>query len=177
MRFYTRIIILVVFLFIAFSSCKVIDPAEAIPSYIRIGKIDLNTNYSTQGDSSNGIVDAWVYVDDQAIGAFELPVSIPVLNEGKRNVKISPGIKLNGMSGYRSIYPFYDSYVISNFELIKDSVRSIYPSVQYNANTKFYFKEDFEMGTMLVKTSISDTSIVIVDKDNPTSNNKKYGAI
>ncbi|MFA6924971.1 MAG: hypothetical protein WC223_12060 [Bacteroidales bacterium] len=178
MKLYTRIIILAFFLFIAFGSCKVINPAEETPSYIHINKIDLNTNYSTQGDSSNNISDAWVYIDDDAIGAFELPATIPILNEGNHKIEIGPGIKLNGMAGYRSKYPFYESYINSNFKLVKDTIRAIYPSVQYIASAKFAFKEDFENpGTIFEKTSLSDTSIVIEDRGNPTSNNKKCGAI
>jgi len=52
-----------------------INPAEPIPSYIHIDKIDLTTDYSSQGTSSNKITDAWIYVDNELIGAFEMPVT------------------------------------------------------------------------------------------------------
>ena len=54
------------------------------------------------------ITDAWVTMDGINLGVFELPAQIPILDEGEHNFRISPGIKENGMSATRMIYPFYE---------------------------------------------------------------------
>lgn len=141
---------------VSVNSCDFINPEEPVPSYIHIDKFTLTTT-SEQGSSSSKITDAWVYVDDQLIGAFELPATFPVLQEGIHNVKIKPGIKVNGIAATRAIYPFY-TYYSSDVTLIKDSAITINPTITYNASTVFEWKEAFEDGGISIeKTMFSDT--------------------
>jgi hypothetical protein len=148
-----------------FGSCEVFNPEEQIPSYIHIDKIDLNTT-SEQGSNSSKITDAWVYVDDQLVGAYELPVTLPVLSSGVHTVVIKPGIKVDGISATRAVYPFYKPYSAS-INLIPDSVITINPTLTYNAYTVFEWKEAFEDGGIsLDKTLFSDTTI---DKTSDTT--------
>ena len=103
-----------------FSSCELYNPSEPIPAYIHIEKFNLTTDYATQGSNSHKITDAWVYVDDQLIGCFELPATFPVITEGTHKVKIVAGIKVNGIASNRGQYPFYNPYEqIVNFEVGK----------------------------------------------------------
>jgi len=141
-----------------FTSCEVFNPEEQIPSYIHIDKIDLNTT-SEQGSNSSKITDAWVYVDDQLVGAYELPVTLPVLFSGTHTVVIKPGIKVNGISATRAVYPFYKPYTAS-INLFPDSIITINPTLTYNTYTVFEWKEAFEDGGISIdKTLFSDTTI------------------
>ena len=54
-----------------FHSCEIINPEEDIPSYIYVEEIKFTSTNPDQGSSSNKILDAWVYVDDELIGAFD----------------------------------------------------------------------------------------------------------
>src|SRR3989337_3990814 len=81
---------------------------EPIPSYIHIDAINLSTNYTIEGSSSNKILNAWIYIDDQSVGAFELPCTVPVLAVGSHEIKIQAGIKENGIDATRIYYPFYE---------------------------------------------------------------------
>lgn len=140
------------------SSCEMFNPAEQIPSYIHIDKIDLTTT-SEQGSNSSKITDAWVYVDDQLVGAFELPATIPVLFNGNHTVVIKPGIKVDGIAATRAVYPFYKPYSVS-INLMPDSVTTINPTLTYNSYTVFEWKEAFEDGGIsIAKTLFSDTTI------------------
>ena len=70
------------------SSCEIFNPEEQVPAYVHLDKIDLNTQ-SDEGSKSHKITDAWVYLDDQLVGTFELPSTFPVLTEnGNHNLKI-----------------------------------------------------------------------------------------
>ena len=147
-----------VVMIVSVNSCDIINPEEPVPSYIHIDKFTLNTT-SEQGSNSSKITDAWVYVDDQLIGAFELPATFPVLFDGTHNVKIKPGIKVNGIAATRAIYPFY-TYYSADANLIKDSVITINPTITYNSATVFAWKEAFEDGGISIEsTAFSDTII------------------
>jgi hypothetical protein len=156
-KVYFSFIFVVLYIFL-FSSCEIYNPQEAIPSYIHIEKINLTTT-TNQGTNSNKITDAWVYIDDQSIGAFELPATFPVLFEGNHKITIKAGIKVSGISMTRAVYPFYEIYS-QDANLVKDSIININPSVIYNSSNIFHWKENFEDGGITIeKTTQSDTSI------------------
>jgi len=143
---------------VSFYSCEMMNPEEEIPSYIHIDQFTLNTQ-SDQGSNSSKITDAWVYVDDQIVGAYELPATIPILSEGNHEVMIKAGIKVNGISETRAIYPFYKPYKIS-LNLIPDSIITINPTITYYSETVFQWKEAFEDGGVTIENTIfSDTLI------------------
>ncbi len=149
-------LVLAIFL-LALSSCELINPDEGIPSYIQIDTITLSTDYAAEGSASHKITDAWVYVDDELVGAYELPATIPVLKSGSHKITINAGIKMNGIAATRIPYPFYESYEVTT-DLFPDSAISLEPNVNYYSSTTFAWKEDFESpGYTLEITSISDT--------------------
>lgn len=144
---------------LAFLGCEKFDPAEQIPSFIQINSIVLDTDYATEGsNSSKGIIDAWVYVESELIGIFELPATIPILHEGEKIINIYAGIKRNGISGNRVKYPMFDKYSITT-TLVPDSIINLNPVVKYNPNVTI-FNEDFETGFLkLYDTSQSNVSL------------------
>lgn len=154
---------------LSISSCELYNPSEPVPAYIHIDKITLSTDFSTEGSNSNKITDAWVYVDDQLIGCFELPASFPVLYEGSHQIKIRPGIKVNGIASTRSPYPFYTIFD-TILSLQKGIKLNLTPSVKYRTNMTFSFMEDFEnTGTIISKSPTAgvDTIIQRIDAPNP----------
>ncbi len=141
-------------------SCDKFDGDQTIPSYIKIDSIHFTAGFGN-GSSSAKITDAWIYVDDELIGAFQLPAEVPVLKKGKHDIRIKAGIKMNGISGTRVDYPFYQPYTGSVY-LAEDSVSTISPSVTYYDGVVFSWMESFEAGGVsMEKTSRSDT---ILDK-------------
>ena len=132
--------------FLSFLLCIIgisCNKEEPIPSYIRIDKIDLTTNYSTEGSNSHKILDAWVYIDDNPVGTFEMPCTFPVLYAGSHNIKIFPGIKENGITETRIAYPFYDKYE-TDVTLAQGQITTIAPAVKYVQGATFQWIEDFE---------------------------------
>jgi len=166
---YSVFITFCLLLAIAFNSCEIYNPSEPIPAYIHIDKISLNTSFSTEGTNSNKITDAWVYIDEQLIGCFELPATFPVLYEGSHQIKIRPGIKVNGIAATRSPYPFYNSYdTIINLQ--KGVKLNLKPIVRYRTNMTFNFMEDFENTGNIIspspKTGVDDT-LKVINTPNP----------
>ncbi len=155
------------FLILFTSSCELYNPAEPIPAYLHIEKIDLTTDYATQGTNSNKISDAWVYVDDQLIGCFELPSTFPVISEGVHTVKIRPGVKVNGIAANRSPYPFFTSYE-QVIDLQVGKTITLSPTISYTPSTFFAFMQDFEaVGITLSPTVTSDTTLQVIASPDP----------
>lgn len=144
---------------LALTSCEVINPEEQIPSYIQIDSIQLNN-----GDlPPHNIVDAWVYLNDDIVGVYELPATIPLLAGGQNDLQIRAGIKMNGITLTRIPYPFFVPYETTT-ELFRDSVLTINPEVNYQGN--IVWEENFEnVGITLQKTSQSDTSVQRLTND------------
>jgi len=107
---HTYTIFIAGFLLLMASACNIINPAEPVPSYVHIEKINLSTTYSPEGSNSSKIADAWVYMDGSLLGCFELPVTFPVIGTGTHSFTIKPGIKVNGIAATRAPYPFFNSY-------------------------------------------------------------------
>tara|TARA_B110000444_G_scaffold131255_1_gene123318 strand:+ start:138 stop:968 length:831 start_codon:yes stop_codon:yes gene_type:complete len=123
---------------LVFASCQKED-AVGIPAYIKIENIYLGEN-----DSNSTITDAWVYINGQLQGVYELPATFPVLEEGNANIKVYAGIKNNGIASDRVIYPFYSSDTTNKVLTINASTE-IYPTVNIKGNIDGKF-DDFDNG-------------------------------
>ena len=118
------------------SSCNIINPAEPVPAYLHVDSFSVKTDPLTQGSSSHRIVDAWVFVDGNIVGAFEMPVNVPVLSAGMHKVTVRPGILVNGIAATRSIYPFYSGYdTVMNLESAKINTAQSNSAVQRPAGS------------------------------------------
>ena len=164
-RLYITLIILVSVL----NSCELYNPAEPVPAYIHIDKFTLTT-LPDEGTNSNKITDAWVYVDEQLIGCFELPATFPVLYEGNHQVRIRAGIKINGIAATRAPYPFFDSYETS-VNMAKGTTITLKPTVKYFPNTHFDFMENFDNVGILFANSPSGTDTSMQQIFAATDNN------
>jgi len=138
------------------------------PSYLEINSIDLTSVLATEGSDAHRIIDAWVFIDDISIGTFELPATVPLLEEGDHKVNIWGGIKVNGISTDRGIYPFYKSYEISHY-FTTGATSTLNPIVTYHSNIQFAWIEDFDLGSSMVKSGLSDTMMVLKSVDTMAS--------
>lgn len=148
-------------------SCRKFEGGQTVPSYIHIDSItvDPNTDYYAFGAPTSKLTDAWVYVDDQLIGAFELPATFPVLKKGAHKVIVYGGIKVDGRSDARDRYPFYQRRVYESLNLVEDSIVTIQPVLSYypiGDGTNLAWTEDFENTSSLLPEPESDANIVRV---------------
>lgn len=136
-------VFLLLFLMLIFYSCD--KQKVQIPSYLEIESVNLVvTDPFQQGTASHKITDAWVYVNDNLQGIYELPATFPVLAQGRNSLKIRAGIKDNGISIIRTEYPFFDFYTSNSFQFYPDSILRVKPVVQYSSGVKIPWIEDFE---------------------------------
>jgi hypothetical protein len=129
----------VLFVFIFFNSCV---KENAVPAYLYIPAFSLTTK-SGEGTSAQKITDAWVYVDGQINGVFQMPVTLPVVEIGKHEISIVAGVRNNGIKSNPVIYPFHTPYKVT-LDLKAGIVETIRPTTAYIANAQFKILEDFE---------------------------------
>ncbi|NCO54752.1 MAG: hypothetical protein COZ21_09690 [Bacteroidetes bacterium CG_4_10_14_3_um_filter_31_20] len=155
------------------NGCNKFDKEEPIPSYIRISKVNLICDSITQGSSQNNITDIWVNLDGNKQGTYEIPTIFPIIAEGKHNLILRAGIKVNGISTSRIIFPFYNQISIdTNF--ISENKLNITPTFTYIPETQFAWLENFQNnGFTLDRTSKSDTLLYI--ENDSVNTNQKYG--
>jgi|AntRauTorckE5430_2_1112549.scaffolds.fasta_scaffold00898_5 hypothetical protein len=132
---------------VQFWSCELIDEPEPIPAYVYIDTIRLETQQNDEGTNSHKIKDAWLFVDNQLIGPYELPMSAPVLHEGEHMIEVFAGMADNGIISYPEVYPFYNRYVTTR-NFVPGETMIVEPTVTYIDKTVFAFIEDFEGGNL-----------------------------
>lgn len=146
-------------LLLIYTSCEIINPEEEVPGYITIDRINLAAE-----SNPLGITDAWVYIDGNLQGVYEIPAEFPVLEKGLHEISILAGIKVNGISATRSWYPFYEPYTIEAD--ISEAKIELDPVIDYEDDIYFMWEENFEnIGISLDTAPSSDTSIVYYDVD------------
>lgn len=133
------------------AACK--DEPEQIPAYLRIEPFTVN---ALGGAGWQKITDGWVYVDNQLLGGFSLPATIPVLEEGEKQVLVFPGVKENGLQSTPSLYPFMQRFE-KNVVFTPGQTVAVQPATQYAPTAIFPWT--IERGTF------DAASIVLEDRD------------
>lgn len=137
-----RSLVQVLVVFILLSSCVKNNPD---PSWLEVNEWQLNSNIQLsglEGELTESLTNAKVWVNDDLLGIFEVPFRIPVLKSGPCNVRIAPVVINNGISATKKVYPFLNVYEI-DAELVQNEVLTINPVTSYKSITNFWV-EDFE---------------------------------
>lgn len=128
------------------NSCELINPEEPQPVYLHIDKFILTTDYVTQGSTSHALTDAWVYIDQQLIGAYEVPATVPVLiEEGTHEISIHGGVQVDGLANLHDQYDYID-FFDTTLSFTKGKITQVQPRVKYIDGAKFEYIEDFDDG-------------------------------
>ncbi|MCI4651379.1 hypothetical protein [Phaeodactylibacter sp.] len=125
-------------------SCDIINPEEPVPGYLHIPAMRVETS-GDEGSASSNLSEAWVSVDGDFVGAYSLPATLPVLEEGPSEVVVQAGVKDNGLGSSPDIYPFFANYE-TQVEMGPNTTDTIRPVFRYSDNTKFAFIENFDEG-------------------------------
>lgn len=150
--------IFTVFLFaLCLSGCgKDIPP----PTYLRIDEYTLEPNIDlNMGQLTHGIMDVWVYIDNENYGVFPVPCVIPLNLEGVKEVRLQAGVRSNGNSAKKIKYPFFEHHVETvNFKRL-DTIH-IQPKTKYYSTTQVWY-EDFEDAAVQINsTPLSNVELI-----------------
>ena len=125
-----------------FSSCDIINPEEDIPAYLQIEEFQFSRG-AFPGSGNAKIPLAFVYINGEVLGIYELPITIPVIANGQTNIIIDPGIEANGISASPESYPFYERFEIT-LELKPGETTTIQPTTTYADFADAIGYENFE---------------------------------
>lgn len=147
--------------------------SEPIPSYIRIDSVSINT-LAGQGNNIHEISALNVYVDEQFMGVFEIPCTIPVLFTGKHKLSIIPAVRLNGATNQHVVHRLFQRSD-TTLDLTEGKITQAGNLIlKYKTNIEFPWTEDFEdENSSLVRlfSGPGDTSYITTQ---PFSLNGRY---
>lgn len=168
-KLYILLFVIVSFL----PGCKRFDKDEPVPSLISVKNASLSCDSITQGSMRHKISDVWVNINGNLQGIYEMPVTFPVIAEGRNNISLRAGIKVNGIAASRAFHPFLNSFTVDT-NLLPDMVTGLSPVFTYNSLTKFTWMENFQNnGFTLDRTDKSDT--VMVAESDSLNMQQRYG--
>lgn len=123
------------------SSCIKNNPD---PVWVEINEwqLESNPNGNPAGELTHNITNAWVYIDNEFVGVFEVPCRVPVLYSGTKTIRVYPTVLNNGISGTKKIYPFLQAVEVTT-DFVPNETVTINPVTRYLASTEFWI-EDFE---------------------------------
>ena len=169
-KYYLSLFLLCIWLSSVLSSCSLFDPPVIVPCYGHIDSIPLVITNFTQGTSAAGINSAWVYVDDNPVGAFQLPCTFPMIaTTGPHLVTIFAGIEDAGEPSNRLKYPFYSSYIINNCTLTQGATVNFKPTIEYASWAHVDIIENFDGSQQILNINDgsafgkSDTTMFVVN--------------
>lgn len=134
-----RLVFLLMMALAMFSSCG--EDGE-VPAYVELSSFNLTTGPG-EGSASHKITDAWVFVEGQSIGAYQIPAEVPIIGDGPTKLDIFPVIKENGVQAFSIMYPFYNK-MDTLFDLQVAESRPLELSTTYSKDVNFAIIEDFE---------------------------------
>jgi len=115
---------------VAFYSCNLTRSAQPEPTYIHIDSFSFSPS-SVSGVTTHEITSVWAYYNNNPIGTFDLPATIPVIANGSGVLELSPGITIDGLNALTGAYPFYQ---IDTFSFTAQPGKII----NHEAHTQFY---------------------------------------
>ncbi len=162
---------------ILFGGCVKNNP---LPVWIEINEWTIQANPNSQNDPgylTHNFTDAWVYVDNELIGVFEVPCKIPVLASGdNKSIRVYPTIRNNGLHETKKIYPFCEPYEVTQ-NLVPGETVTLNPTTRYYSNCEFWL-EDFESSSVKITTNEDDSNTdMTFENDSQMQLDGKYGHI
>jgi len=142
--------ILLAAIFLVLSRCgKDIPP----PTYLYIENFTLEENIDVDyGQLTHGILDVYVYIDNEAYGVFPVPCQIPLNLEGEHELRLTPAVRSNGQSGAKIRYPFFEPFE-SQVSFTRLDTLVVSPTTQYYSTTIVEY-EDFEDAALQIESTV-----------------------
>lgn len=155
----------------ASSGCNVINPSEQVPTYVRID------SFAFEGNASHDIKCIWVYYNNNPVGAFDLPATVPIITNGTTgDLQIAAGIMINGLNERPISYPFY-KYDISTLTSNPGKIVPYTPKTGYYDSVKQFTISNFEAGITRFAKVLGSAALVSVTTDSLVYEGAGTGAI
>jgi len=143
------------------NGCNIINPAEITPTYIHIDSFKFENNPLVNTTTlSAHITNAWVFYNNRAMGAFDLPLTIPIPANGSGRLEVYPAIIINGRNELVGRYEFYQVDT-STLTAQPGKIVNISPKTGYYSSVKIPYTEAFETPGITNFTRIDGNTIMV----------------
>jgi hypothetical protein len=159
--------------FLMLAACN--KSTDQIPSYIRVQNYTFRDS-TGQGSTSSKVTHIWVNVGNDDRGAYQIPVSVPVLKSGSQTVYLQAGVKENGIAANILPYPFYTTYKVQT-NLVPGQLDTINPAFKYLSYTNVEWGVgNFEGSSAVLNTTAINTAKTHLtkNKDSVFEGNQSY---
>ncbi len=158
-----RILTILLAFIIIGSSFTACNDSEPLPALLQIDTMQVQINSSLEGSGSHNIKSVVVFVNEQSLGLFDLPVTVPVLATGEAEVTLQAYI--DAFANNRKAYPFYslDQFTV-NLTPLETSV--VNGTIAYRDNAFFAFNTDFEVSSNFEDTDQNNTLLQLTSNQN-----------
>jgi len=147
---------------VSLPGCSSNKQKAEIPAYIKIDSIGFQCP-DEQGTNRQNITEAWVYINDNLQGVYDLPCEFPVLAYGNKNIKVRGAVKRNGFETTHIDYPFFTTYSGDVFlEALKTTTCK--PILNYYDDAKVWVENFEDAGYSFSSASNSDTGIFLTNE-------------
>ncbi len=105
-----KYLILIFFIGLFSQGCNIVNSHETVPTYVHIDSFAFANKNAVLVHSltrSHQITLAWVYYNNNPVGVFDLPCTVPIMATGTGRVQIFPGVAVDGLNSLTGVYPFY----------------------------------------------------------------------
>lgn len=159
MKFTPALFLLFAFALASQYSCK--KPAnDGIPAYVRVDTTQVITT-PDQGSASQNISNIWLDVNGVNLGVYATPATFPILETGPTRLFFFAGVKENGISATRVIYPFFEPDTIT-IDLQKEEIDTFNPTFRYTSFADFYIY-DFDNGNGFENMGRTDSAELVFE--------------
>lgn len=144
----------------SWAGCNTINPSEKIPNYVHIDSFRLAPfSYGLYGSASHKISCVFAYFNNNPIGVFDLPATIPVIVGQPGTLTVVPGVDMNGLRGFETSYPFYtvDSLHLTDKPAAIDTFS---PKTTYSNTSKMLWSDDFNGGGSVFTLFNGDSALI-----------------
>ncbi|HHB79388.1 MAG TPA: hypothetical protein ENK85_09170 [Saprospiraceae bacterium] len=137
------------------------DKEEPIPSYIFIPSFTVDAQPEF-GTSTSKITEAWVYANNDLLGVFPIPATVPILETGATDIRIFPGIHEAGILSRPTIYPFYEP-ILLNHVLTAGKIDTLPLVTKYLSSDKIKLELNitFDIGNVLTDDLDDDSTTFV----------------
>lgn len=162
LRYTPAILVFLLPAMVVFTSCQQLSPPLVIPCYGHVDSISyhFDTLLVSENSKWSAITDAWVYLDDNPVGAFQMPCTFPILAaNGVHTISIYPGIMIDGTPDTRIKYPFY-TYYTTTVNLTQGKTIKFKPSCTYTSFAHVAWLEYFSTGCSITSQNVQSDTVM-----------------
>jgi hypothetical protein len=106
----------------------------------------------------------WVYLNNNPVGIFDLPVTVPLMLTEPGVVSVSPGISVSGFNSFQAVYPFYSNHTLAVSPQPGKTI-NYSPITGYRSSVRYKTISNFEIGSTNFSLFSGDVNIGLTGND------------